>query len=70
VAWVDVELYPCLTSVLDGVNGQHDSRADLPLGKRPGTHFTGGRIVLEASLYGTHNLSLPHLVKDHEQSSP
>jgi hypothetical protein len=33
---------PSLTSALDGVGGHHHTLATLPLGKRPGTHCTGG----------------------------
>jgi hypothetical protein len=30
-----------LTSALDGVGGQRHALADLPPGKRPGTHYIG-----------------------------
>jgi hypothetical protein len=33
-----------------GVGGQHHSLAALPLGKRPGTHCTGGWVGLRVSL--------------------
>jgi hypothetical protein len=35
-----------------GVGGQSHASADLPPGKRPGTHFTGGRVDLRAGLDG------------------
>jgi hypothetical protein len=41
---------PSLTSTLDGVGGHRHAPADLPLGKRPGTHCTGGWVGSRASL--------------------
>ena len=39
-----------LTSALDGVGGQRHAPAALPLGKRPGTHCTGGWLCPMADL--------------------
>jgi hypothetical protein len=49
-----VEVYSTLplTLTLDGVGGQYHAPAALPLGKRHGTHCTGGWVGSRASLDG------------------
>jgi hypothetical protein len=46
-------MYSCtlsLTSALDGVGDQRHTPADLPAGKRPGTHCIGGWVGPRAGL--------------------
>ena len=47
-----------LTSVLDGVGGQHHAPAALPR-ERPGTHCIGGWVALRAGLDGCGISGLP-----------
>jgi hypothetical protein len=47
-----------------GVSGQRQAPAVLPLGNRPGTHFTGGWVGPKAGLDGRgkfrpHRVSIP-----------
>jgi hypothetical protein len=53
-----------LTLALDGVGGQRHAPADLPPGKRPGTHCIGGWVGPRAGLDGcrksrSHRDSIP-----------
>jgi hypothetical protein len=59
-AWSTKHKILPLTSALDGVGSQRHAPADLPPGKKPGTHCTGGWVGPTGGLDGYGKSRSPH----------